>query len=141
MDNEFIEYLVAHEDNTEEYDEIFLYNYKQNLRSKCNYRLITNNKLSSNENKKDEIIILHLNIQSIKNKYDRFKLFLQGLVQNNELPDIILLCETFLTNDIEHLFQIQGYNMETTNREDKKGGGVAILVRNNISYKIESIII
>ena len=99
MDTEFIEYLVAYDDSIEEYDEILLHNCKQNIMKKCNYRFITDNKLNNRENKKDDIIILHLNIQSIKNKYDRFKQFIQDLAQNNELPDIILLCETFLNND------------------------------------------
>ena len=49
--------------------------------------------------------------------------------------DILLLCETFLTDKTSNLVNIPGYQIITNNRKISKGGGVAILVRNGIPYK------
>ena len=53
----------------------------------------------------------------------------------NSRVDILLLCETLLTAKAKKLVNIPGYNLVTNNRENHKGVGVAILVRNGITFK------
>ena len=47
---------------------------------------------------------------------------------------MILLCETWL-NDFSPNISIPGYHLELENRKGKKGGGVAILIKENLKYK------
>ena len=47
---------------------------------------------------------------------------------------MILLCETWLNNSSPTI-TIPGYNLELENRNGRKGGGVAILIRENLIYK------
>ena len=64
-------------------------------------------------------------------KFDSF----QSFVELNRELDIIGLSETHL-NDRENMnqFEIEGYKFFPRNRKNK-GGGVAIYIKNNISYK------
>ena len=48
--------------------------------------------------------------------------------------DVLLLCETFLTERTHKLINITGYTLLSNNREKTKGGGTAILIKNHISY-------
>ena len=52
----------------------------------------------------------------------------------NKPPEVILLCETWL-NDCSPNINIPGYHLELENRKGKKGGGVAILIKENLKYK------
>ena len=56
--------------------------------------------------------------------------------RKNTKVDIMLLCETFLTHKTAKLVNIPGYNLIHNERISSKGGGTAILVRSNISYKL-----
>ena len=51
-------------------------------------------------------------------------------------PDFILICETFLNDNNMNNYNIKGYKKECNNRINKKGGGVAILIKDNINYNI-----
>ena len=64
----------------------------------------------------------------------------------NELeykPIAICLCETWLTdNDPLGLYQIEGYQpVEVKNRPDKRGGGMAVFVRNDMKYSLMNFLI
>ena len=48
---------------------------------------------------------------------------------------MLLLCETFLTPRTEKLVNIPGYRLVTNNRTSHKGGGVAILNREGITFR------
>ena len=52
----------------------------------------------------------------------------------NKPPEVILLCETWL-NDCSPNINMPGHNLELENRRGKKGGGVAILIKENLKYK------
>ena len=60
---------------------------------------------------------------------------LQVLSSKNSRVDVVLLCETFLTSKTEKLAKIPGYNIICNNHKSAKGGGVAILIRDGITYK------
>ena len=49
--------------------------------------------------------------------------------------DVLLLCETFLMPKTEKLVNIPGYHLVTSNRNSHKGGGVAILIREGITFR------
>jgi exonuclease III len=86
-----------------------------------------------NKNKINNTIITHWNCNSINNKIEEFKLFL-----NTNKPDIISLNEiknieikaNFLFN------KINNYSFIHKHRENNKngGGGVAILIKNNFKF-------
>ncbi len=86
--------------------------------------------------KKKQFSILHLNIQSLPAKYDKLKMMLSQLQDQNLVLDVILLCETFLHEGNMNLFKLPGYNLISRNRSQMKGGGVAIYIHSNISYTI-----
>ena len=87
---------------------------------------------SINSNQKD-LRILHHNIRGVSSKTTELKHLIDNIF-SNETPDIILLCETWL-NVNSPILQIPGYRIETTNRNTKPGGGVAILIADNIQYR------
>ena len=60
---------------------------------------------------------------------------LQLLADKNSTVDVLILCETFLSSKINQLVNIPGYSMISNSRTDHKGGGVAILIRDGITYK------
>lgn len=74
----------------------------------------------------------HLNIRSARNKDDELSIFL------NEFAfefDVIMLTETWYTNDFE-VYRRDGYKTFFLNRSNKRGGGVAILMKNSLSCDI-----
>jgi len=79
---------------------------------------------------------LHLNIQSLPAKFDSLKELLITLQENKIHIDFIMLCETFLTDNNMHLFNIPGYNLVTQNRANLSRGGVALYINANYNYKI-----
>ena len=46
-------------------------------------------------------------------------------------PSVIGICETKITNEIETMYNIAGYNMFTNNNQCNKGG-VALYIKNSI---------
>ena len=80
-----------------------------------------------------DLRIVQMNIRGISSKVPD----LHYLIDNsfcNESPDVILLCETWLSDNSPPLF-IPGYTLFTTNRTHKHGGGVAILVAEGLQCR------
>ena len=50
--------------------------------------------------------------------------------------DFTLLCETFLTDSSFQLHTFPDYKLVQKSRKDKSRGGIAILINNNIRYKM-----
>ena len=69
--------------------------------------------------------IMYANCRGVKGK----KMSLKGIVEVTD-PDIIVLNETWYKNNEET--KLKAYKSFTSNRENKKGGGIEILVRNNV---------
>ena len=75
--------------------------------------------------------IIHLNCRSLVANFDTVCNFLQTL---NCKFDIIALSETwFNENTCNEIFSLNGYNLYTCNRKNKRGGGVLLFVSNKYS--------
>ena len=82
-----------------------------------------------------ELKVLHLNIHSLPAKIDELKFLINKLAEKGVVLDIILLCETFLSNLKNVNCEIDGYSLVERHRTNTRGGGVAVLVKNGIKYK------
>ena len=89
-----------------------------------------------NSDEKD-LRILHLNIRGLTLKQSDLVYLIENVFQD-QTPDVITLCETWLT-DMSPTFKIQGYQVYSTNRTHKTGGGVAVLISNGIRSRKLSI--
>ena len=97
---------------------------KKNVRLKnINKKGRTKNR-GNNPNKKEKLQIMYVNANGISGKIQS----LEDNIQETEC-NIICITETKLRNNPP---TIEGYNWETKNRQNRQGGGVAILTRNNI---------
>ena len=81
----------------------------------------------------ENLLIMQLNVRGLSSKVDQIKRFIDTNPCNKP-PEVILLCETWLNNNSPKI-NIPGYNLELENRNGRKGGGVAILIRENLIYK------
>lgn len=85
----------------------------------------------TNINNNKQIKIIAINVNSVISNEKRNYLL---EFTNLHKPDIILLSETKLNN--RHRLEFENYSMIRTNRpHSKQGGGTAILIRREISYK------
>ncbi len=80
-----------------------------------------------------EFTSIHLNIQSLPAKFDKLKLLITELDEHKISVDFILLCETFLTDNISHMYNIPGYNLICNNRQNLRGG-VAIYINSKLNF-------
>ena len=84
----------------------------------------------------DDLVIVQLNIRGIQSKLSEFKLLLNNIVCKDQ-PDVILLCETWLQRSLPDP-KIPGYEIVWKDRTNKKGGGVSILISNQLGFKTRS---
>ena len=96
----------------------------------CDYLGITEC-ASFDNNVLNSVTIGYLNIDSVPNKFEDLSELLVTMYENNLLPDIFLLCETFLTrmNHDKYTFL---KCMDIEYRTNKSSGGVSILFNANI---------
>ena len=82
--------------------------------------------------------IAHLNTQSMVSTFDEFMLFV-----NKYNFDVITLTETWLKDNpyLLDYVKIEGYTMYYHNRNNKRGGGVGIYIKNNIKHKVRTDIV
>ena len=78
--------------------------------------------------------VLHLNIRSALKNCDKLLLLLDELLVHDISIDVIVLCETFLTDVSQCMFTVPGYRCFFKNRQNRPGGGIAILVKNEIEF-------
>jgi hypothetical protein len=79
---------------------------------------------------------IHINIQSLPDKFDKLKLFLHRLKDESLTIDFVLICETFLTDKNANMYQIPGYKFIHKSRSIISRGGVGMYVRDNIQFKL-----
>ena len=81
------------------------------------------------------LVLMQLNIRSLLANQTDLRQLLQVMSNKNSSVDVLLLCETFLMPRTEKLVSIPGYCLVTNNRNNYKGGGVAILIREGIPFR------
>ena len=67
--------------------------------------------------------MLDINSRSLVNKFDEI---ISLLLLLDRKWDLIFISETWLSSDLEKLFNIDGYYLFCKNRTDRSGGGSAI---------------
>jgi hypothetical protein len=77
--------------------------------------------------------VLQINSRSLHKNFDRVKCLLSNFTI---LPTAITIVETWLNNCQELYYSIPGYNLISAPRLLKRGGGVAIYVKNGLSYHV-----
>ena len=77
-----------------------------------------------------DLKIATFNVQSLVNKVHEVNYFLSS----NKL-DILCLNETFLNENTNHINLLKNFTI-TRNDRPTRGGGVAFIIKNNISFKI-----
>ena len=80
-----------------------------------------------------EFSIIHVNCRSLSANFEQLINFI-GSVRKKF--DIIAISETWLNSEPAVDFSLPGYNMYTVNRENARGGGVAIYINNCIKHNI-----
>ena len=80
------------------------------------------------------LIIAHLNIHSLPNKHNDLIDLMDVLNDKNMLPDILLLCETFLSEKYHSKFVLPNYDLLSEFQRNKLRGGVSIMIRSHINY-------
>ena len=79
--------------------------------------------------------VLHLNVRSFLKNVDKLKLMLDECVQKNVIFDVILLCETFVSDLNVNFVNLPGYQCFNKNRSGRIGGGILVFVRDGITVK------
>ena len=75
-----------------------------------------------------KLIIGHININSIRNKFEILKSML------SEVLDVLMITETKLDDSFpEQQFHIEGFNIPFRLDRNRHGGGLLLYVRNNIN--------
>ena len=77
--------------------------------------------------------MFHLNSRSLNKNFNDIADFLSTLHDNFS---VIGFSETWFTNNISPLINIDNYTLVDKHREGKRGGGVCMFVHNKISYKM-----
>ena len=79
-----------------------------------------------------DLVVMQLNIRGLISKQDALKCFLSEF---NVLPDVVLLCETWLKRDTENKISIPSYKCYHKHRLDRLGGGVRVLVNQKLKSR------
>ena len=78
----------------------------------------------------NDLSLFHLNIRSLGCKFDEFTAFMNVLGYHF---DFICLSETWLTGYNSHAFALDNYKLFSVVRDNKRGGGVSIFIRNRFN--------
>ena len=82
--------------------------------------------------------LLHINIQSLPAKIDQLKFLLEKLSDKGVVLDVILICETFLSDKKVNNCQLDNYILKERHREGRVGGGVAVYVHKRLRHSERS---
>lgn len=95
-------------------------------KSYANFRLIKNSLSNS------ALSGVYLNIRSLRKNFNNFIASINPIM--NKI-DLIILVETNITDNETSLYTIKGFHSEFKNRETRRGGGIAIYVKNSLTYE------
>lgn len=75
--------------------------------------------------------IIFLNIRSMRTNFNSFLTTINNIIENIK---IIILVETNINEEETSFYEIHGFESNFINRPNRSGGGIAIYVRNNLTY-------
>jgi Reverse transcriptase (RNA-dependent DNA polymerase) len=78
-----------------------------------------------------DLFVIHINIRSIKTNFDHLKVFIDSLPKP---PDLIVLSEIWIVENLKNLFVLPGYNLEIKTRLDSSYGGVGCYIADSLDY-------
>ena len=87
------------------------------------------------KNVTNAVSFCHINIRSIAKNLKHFEYFLAGLKHDFTF---IGITETWLTNYNDDLYTLNGFNNVGKHRQDRQGGGVALYIRDHLTFKERS---
>ncbi len=106
-------------------------NFFLNINSDCHY--YSDDQYNSTFKNVNKISIIHFNIRRLYSNFDNIKDYLK---QFNLPFNIILISETWINEERDMDFGLEGYELICMNRRNKSGGGVAMYVDLNYKYKV-----
>ena len=83
----------------------------------------------------NNLSLIHANIRSVQKNFVSFESYLKSLQTSF---DIIGLSETWLNKETLNDFHAVGYTSQSLCRDCKSGGGVSILVRNSLNFRLRT---
>ena len=96
---------------------------------RCDYFELDDNKCW--QSNRGDLTILQLNIRGLFGKQNELRNMLNSICGVNKV-DIVLLQETWLTSENKNSLNIPGYKHFAAHRPNKKGGGVSILINDEL---------
>ncbi|XP_013868123.1 uncharacterized protein LOC106520513 [Austrofundulus limnaeus] len=106
-------------------------NFLDYLNDNCHY--YTDDNYSQCVKSDKEMSIIHFNSRSLYANYEKIKEYLYQLKKSFS---VIAITETWLTSEKGVDFILEGYEFNYINRKNKKGGGVALYINNDLKYKV-----
>ena len=113
-------------------DQPLVHNSSCTFSENCDYLALDNQLKIENE----DIVILQLNIRGLFSKIEELKNLLNDSFKR-KLPDVLLLCETWMSINSPDV-KLPGYNKFECTRMHKRGGGVCIFVNDTLTSKSHS---
>ena len=99
--------------------------------AKCNY--YTNDHFNRDISSKTSFSVFHLNIRSLPKHHAELTDYLDELKLDF---NVIGLSETWLNEVTHDLYNIDNYNHVHKYRENRKGGGISLFIREHLQFKI-----
>ena len=81
----------------------------------------------------EPISMFHANIRSVVKNFNKLFFTLEQITHKFH---IIGLTETWLKNEPDSILCLPGYNIEFVNRQNQKGGGVMIYIKDSLLYSL-----
>uniref|UniRef100_A0A8C6LAH3 Reverse transcriptase domain-containing protein n=1 Tax=Nothobranchius furzeri TaxID=105023 RepID=A0A8C6LAH3_NOTFU len=106
-------------------------NFYTRVQNHCEY--YTEDQFEHNVTIKGKLSVIHFNCRSLNSNFVKI---MQCLKQSNHPFTVIAISETWLQEGRISMFQIEGYNMFSTSRDCKKGGGVALYIDKNFQSRL-----
>lgn len=85
-----------------------------------------------------ELTIVHLNIRSIKKNWDSFLVVFESISCKMNIAGVILT-EVNITSDEVSLYEIEGFDVFSSLRDGRRGGGILIFIKENFNFTVEDL--
>ena len=108
--------------------------FNNDIVDSCDY--LDYGELTSDRSAKNNLTVLQLNIRGLLNKQDKLKNLLND-IKNDSRVDVAMLVETWLNKNNSKRVKIPGYQFHGFHRKQNKGGGVGILISQELQSRIK----